>query len=77
MNNPNSPERGAHLIGSVLLADLETVFRTVAGARGPFLRPLADGETGERRRWISFEGLMLEQHPRWSACDRSERRGMR
>src|SRR6185503_13983565 len=50
-------------IGSVPLPDTETVFRTVAGALGPQLRRLPDGETGERRRWIWFQRAMLERHP--------------
>ena len=54
---------GVHLIGSVPLDDAETVFRTVAGALGPYLRRLPDGETGERRRWIWFQRQMLERHP--------------
>jgi len=43
---------GAHLIGSVPLADTEAVFRTVAGALGPHLSRIPDGETGERRRCL-------------------------
>jgi hypothetical protein len=54
---------GVHLIGSVPLADAEAVFRTVAAALGPYLSRLPDGETGERRRWIFFQRLMLEKHP--------------
>ncbi len=53
---------GAHLIGSVPLADAETVFRTVSAALAPHLSRLPDGETGERRRWIYFQRLMLEKH---------------
>ena len=45
------------------LADAETVFRTVSDAIGPHLSRLPDGETGERRRWIYFQRLMLERHP--------------
>ena len=56
-------DSGVHLIGSVPLADAATVFRTVAGALGPLLSRIPDGETGERRRWIYFQRLMLEQHP--------------
>src|SRR5260370_6412940 len=52
-----------HLIGRVPLADAETVFRAVAAALGPHLRRLPDGETGERRRGIYFQRLMLEKHP--------------
>lgn len=55
--------RGVHLVGSVPLADTETVFRTVSAAVGPYLRRLPDGETGERRRWIWFQRTMLERHP--------------
>ena len=54
---------GVHLVGSVPLPDTETVFRTVAGALGPHLRRLPDGETGERRRWIFFQSVMLKNHP--------------
>ena len=54
---------GVHLVGSVPLPDTERVFRTVAGALGPHLRRLPDGETGERRRWIWFQRAMLERHP--------------
>ena len=54
---------GVHLIRSVPLADAGTVFRTVAGALGPWLSRIPDGETGERRRWIYFQRLMLERHP--------------
>jgi len=56
-------EGGVHLIGSVPLAEAETVFRTVAATLGPHLTRLPDGETGERRRWIYFQRLMLERHP--------------
>jgi hypothetical protein len=54
---------GVHLIGSVPMDDAESVFRALAGALGPHLRRLPDGETGERRRWIFFQSLMLRQHP--------------
>ncbi len=54
---------GAHLIGSVPLADAKAVFRTVAGALGPHLSRIPDGETGERRRWIFFQSIMLKNHP--------------
>ena len=53
----------AHLVGSVPLADSETVFRTVAGTLGPHLRRIPDGETGERIRWIWFQREMLLNHP--------------
>jgi hypothetical protein len=57
------PEMTAHLVGSVPLADAEAVFRTVAGALGPHLRRLPDGETGIRRTWIKFLQDVLANHP--------------
>ena len=63
MATPVPLDAGAHLIGSVPFADAGTVFRTVAGALGPHLRRIPDGETGERRRWIYFQRAMLEGHP--------------
>ncbi len=53
----------AHLVGSVPLADAETVFRTAGAALGPHLRRIPDGETGERIRWIWFQRDMLWNHP--------------
>ena len=53
----------AHLVGSVPLADSETVFRTVCGTLGSHLRRIPDGETGERIRWIWFQREMLLNHP--------------
>ena len=52
-----------HLIGSVPLGDCEQVFRRIAGALGPYLKRIPDGETGERARWIYFQRTMLENHP--------------
>ena len=52
-----------HLIGSIPLASSEEVFRTLAQALGPFLPRIPDGETGERSRWVYFQGQMLRGHP--------------
>jgi hypothetical protein len=52
-----------HLIGSIPLEATEQVFRTLAGELGPYLRRFPDGETGERSRWVYFQGLMLQSHP--------------
>ena len=54
---------GAHLVGSVPLPDSESVFRALTAALGPYLRRIPDGETGERRRWIFFQSVMLKHHP--------------
>jgi len=52
-----------HLVGSIPCPDAETAFRTVAGAVGPHLRRITDGETGRRKRWIGFVGDILAAHP--------------
>ena len=52
----------AHLVGSVPLADTETVFRTVCAELRPHLRRIPDGETGERRWWTDFQRDMLHHH---------------
>ena len=52
-----------HLIGSIPLETSEQVFRTLAKELGPWLKRMPDGETGERSRWVYFQGLMLRAHP--------------
>jgi hypothetical protein len=54
---------GVHLIGSVPMADAETVFREVARELGPWLARIPDGETGTRHRWIWWQREMLLNHP--------------
>ena len=54
---------GVHLIGSVPMADAETVFRSVARELGPWLARIPDGETGDRHRWIWWQREMLLHHP--------------
>jgi hypothetical protein len=55
--------RVVHFVGSIPLADTETVFRTLAAAAGPHLRRLPDGETGIRKTWIRFLQDVLAQNP--------------
>lgn len=57
------PDERLHLIGSIPLATSEEVFRTLAQALGPHLSRMPDGETGERSRWVYFQGVMLRAHP--------------
>jgi hypothetical protein len=52
-----------HLIGSIPLDSSEQVFRTLATELWPHLRRYPDGETGERSRWVYFQGQMLRAHP--------------
>ena len=57
------PGARLHLISSIPLATSEAVFRTLAGELGPHLSRMPDGETGERSRWVYFQGVMLRAHP--------------
>jgi hypothetical protein len=52
-----------HLIGSIPLGSSEDVFRTLSMELGPHLCRIPDGETGERSRWVYFQGQMLRAHP--------------
>jgi hypothetical protein len=52
-----------HLIGSIPLASSEEVFRTLSKELGGHLSRIPDGETGERSRWVYFQGQMLRAHP--------------
>jgi len=52
-----------HFVGSIPLADAETVFRTLSAATGPHLKRLPDGETGIRKTWIGFLRQVLADNP--------------
>jgi hypothetical protein len=52
-----------HFVGSIPLPDSESVFRTLAGAAGPYLKRLPDGETGIRKTWIRFLQDVLAENP--------------
>lgn len=52
-----------HMVGSIPVDDAETAFRTVGDALGKNLERVPDGETGRRRRWISFIADQLKDHP--------------
>ena len=52
-----------HLIGSIPLGSNEEVFRTLSQELGAHLSRIPDGETGERSRWVYFQGQMLRAHP--------------
>lgn len=61
--NDRGSKTVVHLVGSVPLADSETVFRTLSRGVGNFLTRLPDGETGIRKSWIRFLQDVLAQHP--------------
>ena len=55
--------RGAHLVGSVPLADSEAVICEVAAVLGAHLRRIPDGETGVRTNWIQWQFPLLRAVP--------------
>ena len=57
------PSERLHLIGSIPLDSSEQVFRRLSEELGPYLSRMPDGETGERSRWVYFQGQMLRAHP--------------
>ncbi len=54
MDDTRQP-RGAHLVGSVPLADTEAVLRAAGAQLGAHLRRIPDGETGERGGFIGWQ----------------------
>jgi hypothetical protein len=54
---------GAHLVGSVPLANTEEVFRTVSSILGERLHRIPDGETGVRTNWIGWQVAFFEKNP--------------
>jgi len=51
-----------HFVGSVPLADPETVFRAACTPLGSNLRRIPDGETGPRRIWVGMISQILNRH---------------
>jgi len=58
-----------HIVGSVPLADAEQVFTTLAGALGPALKRIPDGETGERLSWVGWLGSVFAAVPQLELTD--------
>jgi ubiquinone/menaquinone biosynthesis C-methylase UbiE len=59
---------GAHLVGSVPLANAETVFRTISAGLGDRLRRMPDGETGPRADWIVWQYPVLSSRPQFEVA---------
>ncbi|MGB6537155.1 MAG: hypothetical protein WBF58_14460 [Xanthobacteraceae bacterium] len=55
--------RDVHLVGSVPLGSVGEVFETVSTALGARIKRLPDGETGERRDWITWLEPVFAAHP--------------
>lgn len=56
--------QGCHLVGSVPLADTETVFRKCLEAVPSRLKRIPDGETGKRHYFTAFQAELFSVHPR-------------
>jgi hypothetical protein len=56
---------GAHLVGSVPLASATEVFQTAATILGRHLRRIPDGETGDRSRWVGWQGFAFKRLPQF------------
>jgi hypothetical protein len=63
MSASTQPKPIVHFVGSIPLPDTESVFRTLSGAAGPYLKRLPDGETGIRKTWIRFLQQVLADNP--------------
>ena len=54
---------GAHLVGSVPLANADEVITTAAAQLGDHLRRIPDGETGVRTIWIVWQEQVFADNP--------------
>jgi hypothetical protein len=59
MNSPSSG-RTVHLVGSVPLASADAVFEVVGSILGPLVKRIPDGETGQRLKWIGYQGQRMK-----------------
>jgi hypothetical protein len=57
--------RGAHLVGSVPLGSASEVFRTASAVLGSHLRRIPDGETGDRSKWVGWQGFAFKRLPQF------------
>ena len=57
--------RSVHLVGSVPLADSESVFRTTAETLGDLIARIPDGETGPRCDWVQWLSHLVREHPQF------------
>lgn len=55
--------RGAHLVGSVPLADAAAVLKAASSILGQHLRRIPDGETGVRTNWIGWQIAVMAGNP--------------
>ncbi|MGE0737417.1 MAG: hypothetical protein AB7G15_14395 [Alphaproteobacteria bacterium] len=69
MSRPGRQPLEINLVGSVPLADSESVFRTLADGMGPRIKRLPDGETGPlRSKWILCQIPVFKENPAFDAA---------
>jgi hypothetical protein len=71
-----SQPHGAHLVGSVPLANSEEVFRTISAILGERLHRIPDGETGVRTNWIGWQLAFFENNPAFDKLPEPDAYGM-
>lgn len=69
----NSAPLGAHLVGSVPLANESEVFELSAALLGKHLRRFPDGETSERLGWTGWQFPLLARCPQLEAVAEPDR----
>lgn len=62
-NGTTAHVRGCHLVGSVPLPDVESVFRSVTAALPNRLRRITDGEPGKRQGFTTFQAEVFAAYP--------------
>jgi hypothetical protein len=60
---------GAHLVGSVPLADATAVFTKVCRVLGAHLKRIPDGETGPRSNWVAWQLPLFLNDPALESTD--------
>jgi hypothetical protein len=58
-----------YLVGSVPMANAETVFAAVSAALGPRIKQIPDGETGHRLDWITWLETVFSGNPALEQSD--------
>jgi hypothetical protein len=58
--------RDVHLVGSIPLKDVETVFRTVSRILGSRVKRIPDGEVGSRLGWVRWQRDVFARSPQFA-----------
>lgn len=64
--------RNVHLVGSIGLPDVETVFHSLANSVGGCASRFPDGECGPRSHWISWQKFVVESNDQFEVAETIE-----